>query len=102
MLKDQLLKISRLQFDDWLFGPEKFAGLSRNRPLVWVLPQQRRALKGGRPHALFAWSVTDGDVIWLESEQHSCSLEVTKARFFICIDSSGLCSDSATKRRPKR
>ena len=31
MLKDQLLKISRLQFDDWLFGPEKFSGLSRNR-----------------------------------------------------------------------
>ena len=31
-LKDQLLKISRLQFDDWLFGPETFSGLSRNMP----------------------------------------------------------------------
>ena len=34
VLKDQLFKISRLQFDDWLFGPEKFSGLSRNRPQV--------------------------------------------------------------------
>ena len=33
MLKDQLFKISRLQFDDWLLGPEKFSGLSRNGPL---------------------------------------------------------------------
>ena len=34
MLKDQLFKMSRLQLDDWLFGPEKFSGLSKNRPLV--------------------------------------------------------------------
>jgi len=33
MLKDQLLKTSGLQFDDWLFGPEKFSGPSRNRAL---------------------------------------------------------------------
>ena len=32
MLKDQLFKISRLQFDNWLFGPENFSGPSRNRP----------------------------------------------------------------------
>ena len=34
MLKDQLFKTSRLQFDKRLFGPEKFPGPSRNRPLV--------------------------------------------------------------------
>ena len=39
MLKDQLLKTSGLQFDNWLFGTEKFTGLSRNRP------QGRFALK---------------------------------------------------------
>ena len=33
ILKDQLFKASRLKFDNWLFGPEKFLGLSRNRPL---------------------------------------------------------------------
>ena len=32
MLKDQLFKKSRLKFDNWLFGPEKLWGLSRNRP----------------------------------------------------------------------
>ena len=34
MLKDQLFKPSELQFDNWLFGPEKFSGLSRNRFLA--------------------------------------------------------------------
>ena len=34
MLKDQLFKTSGLQFDNWLFGPEQFSGLSRNRLLV--------------------------------------------------------------------
>ena len=29
--EDQLLKITRLQFDNWLFRPEKFPRLSRNR-----------------------------------------------------------------------
>ena len=33
-LKDQLFKTSGLQFDNWLFRPEKFSGLFRNRPLV--------------------------------------------------------------------
>ena len=32
MLKDLLFKTSRWQFDDWLFGPKKFSGLSRNKP----------------------------------------------------------------------
>ena len=32
MLKDQLFKTNGLQFDNWRLGPEKFAGLSRNRP----------------------------------------------------------------------
>jgi len=31
MLKDQLFELSGLQFDNWLFGPEKFSGHSRNR-----------------------------------------------------------------------
>ena len=33
MLRDQLLKTSGLQVDNWFFGPEKFSGLSRN----WTL-----------------------------------------------------------------
>jgi len=37
MLKDQLFKPSRFRFDNWLFGPEKFSGLSRNRPLAPVV-----------------------------------------------------------------
>ena len=31
ILKGQPFKTSRLQFDNWLFGPNKFSGLSRNR-----------------------------------------------------------------------
>ena len=31
--KDQLYRISRSYFYKWLFGPEKFSGLSRNGPL---------------------------------------------------------------------
>ena len=34
MQKDQLFKTSGLQFDNYLFGPEKFSELSRNGPLV--------------------------------------------------------------------
>ena len=32
MLKDRLSKTSGWQFHKWLFGPEKFSGLSRNGP----------------------------------------------------------------------
>lgn len=32
ILKDHLFKTSQLQFDNWLLGPEKFSGLSRNNP----------------------------------------------------------------------
>ena len=31
--EDQLYRISRPEFDEWLFGPEKLSGLSRNGPL---------------------------------------------------------------------
>jgi len=34
MLKDQLFKSSGLQFDNWLYGPEKLSGLSINRPQI--------------------------------------------------------------------
>ena len=34
MLKDRLFKTSGLQFDNLPFGPKKFLGLLRNRPLV--------------------------------------------------------------------
>ena len=33
-IKNQLFETSGLQFDNWLLGPEKFSGLSRNRPLL--------------------------------------------------------------------
>ena len=28
-----------MQFDNWIFGPEKFTGLSRNVPQVWILAE---------------------------------------------------------------
>ena len=39
-LKDQLFKTSGLQFDNWLFRPKKFPGLSRNRPQAAILERQ--------------------------------------------------------------
>ena len=33
LVKDKLFRISGSQFLEWLFGPEKFTGLSRNGPL---------------------------------------------------------------------
>jgi len=36
MWKDQLYRISRSYFYEWLFGPEKFSGLSRNGPQALV------------------------------------------------------------------
>ena len=33
-LKDQLFKTSGLQFDNWLFRPQEFSALSRNRPQI--------------------------------------------------------------------
>ena len=35
--KDQLYRTSRSYFYEWLFGPEKFSGLSRNGPLVYTM-----------------------------------------------------------------
>ena len=44
MLKDQLFKTSGLQFDNWLFGSEKFSGHSTNRPQASsLLASSRRA-----------------------------------------------------------
>ena len=34
--KDQLYRISRSEFYEWLFGPEKFSGLSGNGPQAWI------------------------------------------------------------------
>ena len=34
--KEQLYRISEFEFYEWLFGPEKFSGLSRNGPLARV------------------------------------------------------------------
>ena len=45
MLKDQLVKPSRFSFDNWLFGPEKFSGLSRNRLQDIITRVWRRCLK---------------------------------------------------------
>ena len=35
--KDQLYRISRSYYYEWLFGPEKFSGISRNGPQVGKL-----------------------------------------------------------------
>ena len=32
MFKDQLFKVSGLQFDNWLFGPKKFSGFEKRSP----------------------------------------------------------------------
>ena len=37
ILKEQLFKTSGLQFDDWLFAPEKNSELSTKRPQVFVV-----------------------------------------------------------------
>ena len=42
MLKGQLLKTSGLQFDKWLFGPEKFSGLSKPDPRSFHIVERRR------------------------------------------------------------
>jgi len=34
---DQLYRLSRSEFHEWFFGPEKFSGLSRNGPLAYSL-----------------------------------------------------------------
>ena len=34
--KGQVFKTIGLQFDNWLFGPEKFSGLSRNKPQGFI------------------------------------------------------------------
>ena len=48
MFKYQLFKPSRLRFDNWPFGPEKFSGHSRNRPLQLFIesPETSRARFG--------------------------------------------------------
>ena len=45
ILKDQLYRISRSEFYEWLFGPEKFSGLSRNGSQSRELKLQRRRHK---------------------------------------------------------
>ena len=40
LLKGQLFETSGLLFDKWLFGPEKFSELSRNRPRASSMPVQ--------------------------------------------------------------
>ena len=40
MIKDQLFKTNELHFDNWLFVPETFTGLSRNRSLLATVVQR--------------------------------------------------------------
>ena len=42
--KDQLYRISRSYFYEWLFGPAKFSGLLRNRPLL--APSRTALIRG--------------------------------------------------------
>ena len=60
MLKGRLSKTSGWQFHKWLFGPEKFSGLSRNVPLGPVarsLVIANRWLEGIKTYR-FAWYLT--------------------------------------------
>ena len=43
--KDQLCRISGSEFNEWLFGPEKFSGLSRNGPLIGKLKKKTMSAK---------------------------------------------------------
>ena len=69
--EDQLYRISRPEFDEWLFGPENLSGLSRNRPqvihtvhnsikIIISIPQNRKRCDGpthngqGSQHFLFS------------------------------------------------
>ena len=48
MWKDQLYRISRSEFNEWLFGAEKFSGLSRNGPLGPVVRSPIKLILGKR------------------------------------------------------
>ena len=61
LLKDQLFKTGGLHFDNWLFGPEKFQELSRNREI------------GPKP--------CSGAVTYLVTNCSHCSAQLTS---FIC------------------
>ena len=54
--KDQLYRISRPEFYEWLFGPEKFSGLSRNWP--------HRAIAYGPHSAIFSIVLRAPRVMW--------------------------------------
>ena len=45
MLKDQLFEKGGLQFDNWVFWPAKFPGLSRNGPLVRMSQPEARKME---------------------------------------------------------
>ena len=49
MFKDQLFKTSAFQFDNWLLGPEKFSGLSRNMSLGPVSRNSRELFGPEKP-----------------------------------------------------
>ena len=49
LLKGQLFETSGLYFDNWLFGPEKFSELSRNRPLGPVSRKSRELFGPEKP-----------------------------------------------------
>ena len=59
MLKDHLFKTSALQFDNGLFGPEKFSGLSRNRSLELIMTMVYAGMELGTVDFV-SWHLTIG------------------------------------------
>jgi len=48
--------MARFEILQWLYGPEKFPGLSRNGPLVYVPPQEESSGGGAQaPYPNSGW-----------------------------------------------
>ena len=58
---DQLFRLSRSEFHEWIFGPEKFSGRSRNGPLGSV-SQKFRNLSGLFRVLKFPWYLRNAEV----------------------------------------
>ena len=68
--KEQFNRVSVSQFCEWLFGPQKFSGLSRNRPLS-TRTYKNFALQ------TFRWS---GDVFWRTGKKNFNAVSHNRAR----------------------
>ena len=85
MLKDHLFKTSGFQFNNWLFGPEKFSGLSRNRPQASII------IKPRIEHQCFEERVHFSETIWPVFDQRRKQQNLGPCRAKICKLDRGRC-----------